>query len=85
MKTLQAQVPDLLLQELNELAKSQGATVDHLVSLALAAQVSAWRTRQSLRAERKKQSFMEHLLAMPDVGPDEIFERPKDYGRDVEL
>ena len=38
-----------------------------------------------LREEKKKPSFIEHLLSMPDVGPDEVFERSKDYGRDVEL
>jgi plasmid stability protein len=43
--------------------------------------------RDSLFPPRKGKgrSFMEHLLAMPDVGPDEIFERQKDYERDVEL
>lgn len=42
--------------------------------------------RESLLSEEKKKpSFAEHLLSMPDVGPDEIFERPKDYRRDVEL
>jgi plasmid stability protein len=42
--------------------------------------------RDTLLPQKKpKLSFKEHLLAMPDVGGDEIFERPKDYGRDVEL
>jgi plasmid stability protein len=42
--------------------------------------------RDALLAPKKpKLSFKEHLLAMPDVGPDEIFERPKDYGRDIKL
>jgi plasmid stability protein len=35
--------------------------------------------------KKAKLSFKEHLLAMPNVGPDELFEREKDYGRDVEL
>lgn len=72
MKTLQAQVPDLLLQELNELALHQGATVDHLVSLALAAQVSAWRTRESAasRARRVDWKQVDEILGrVPDVPP----------------
>jgi len=72
MKSLHAQVPDLLLQELNELAKSQGASVDHLVSLALAAQVSAWRTRESIatRAARVDWKQMDDILArVPDNPP----------------
>ncbi len=48
MKTLQAEVPELLLREVQELAENQNATVDQIVSVALAAQVSAWRTRESI-------------------------------------
>jgi hypothetical protein len=78
MKTLQAQVPDLLLQELNELAKSQGASVDHLVSLALAAQVSAWRTRESFasRGARVDWKHVDDILARvantPPMSGDEL-------------
>ena len=46
MKTLQAEIPELLLNEVNELAARQKTTVDQIVSLALAGQVSAWRTRE---------------------------------------
>jgi hypothetical protein len=72
MKTLQAQVPDLLLQEVKEIAAHQGATVDHLVSLALAAQVSAWRTRESIasRAARVDWKHVDDILArVPDAPP----------------
>jgi plasmid stability protein len=42
--------------------------------------------REALLTENKpKWSFKEHLLAMPDIGPDDLFERQKDYGRDIEL
>jgi antitoxin FitA len=33
----------------------------------------------------KRPSFKEYLLQMPDVGPDELFERKPDLGRKVEL
>jgi len=33
----------------------------------------------------RKPSFKEYLLQMPDVGPDELFERDRDFGREVEL
>ena len=39
MATLQAQIPDLLLQEVRELASQKNASVDQIVSEALAAQV----------------------------------------------
>lgn len=34
---------------------------------------------------KKKPSFKEYLLQMPDVGPDKLFERNRDMGREVEL
>jgi len=73
MKTLQAQIPELLLQEVHELAAKQNATVDQIVSVALAAQVSAWRTRESIasRASRVNWERVDGILArVPDVPPD---------------
>jgi hypothetical protein len=80
MKTLSAQVPDLLLQEINELAKSQGASVDHLVSLVLAAQVAAWRTRESIasRASRVDWKHVDEIFSrVPDAPPLTGDELPK--------
>lgn len=34
---------------------------------------------------RKRLPFKDYLLQMPDVGPDELFEREADIGREVEL
>jgi homospermidine synthase len=72
MKTLEAQVPDILVEEVKELAAKQNATVDQIVSLALAAQVSAWRTRESIasRAKRVDWPKIDDILArVPDVPP----------------
>lgn len=72
MKTLQAQVPDILVDEVKELAAKQGASVDQIVSLALAAQVSAWRTRESIasRANRVDWQKVDGILArVPSVPP----------------
>jgi homospermidine synthase len=72
MKTLEAQVPDILVEEVKELAAKQNATVDQIVSLALAAQVSAWRTRESIasRAKRVDWQKVDDILArVPDVPP----------------
>lgn len=48
MKTLEAQVQEILLNEVIELAAKQNTSVDQIVSLALTAQVSVWRTRESI-------------------------------------
>jgi mRNA-degrading endonuclease toxin of MazEF toxin-antitoxin module len=78
MTTLQAQVPELLLQEVQELAATQHATVDQIVSVALAAQVSAWRTRERIasRADRVNWEKVDEILArVPDVPPEPGDER----------
>ncbi len=70
MKTLEVQVPEVLIQEVNELAEKQKASVDQIVSIALAAQVSAWRTRESIpsRARRVDWRKVDEILArVPDV------------------
>jgi len=41
--------------------------------------------REALRSGGRTQSLKALLLAMPDVGEDRDFERPKDRGRAVEL
>ncbi len=38
-----------------------------------------------LGKQRKRSSFKEYLLQMPDPGPDELFERDWDVGREVNL
>ncbi len=72
MKTLEAQVPEILLDEVIELAAKQNTSVDQIVSLALTAQVSAWRTRESIasRAGRVDWPKVDEILArVPDVPP----------------
>lgn len=42
--------------------------------------------RESLLGKSgKSASFKEYLSQMPDVGPDELFERNRDLGREVDL
>ena len=65
-------MPDILIEEVKELAAKQNATVDQIVSHALAAQVSAWRTRESIasRAKRVDWQKVDDILArVPDVPP----------------
>jgi antitoxin FitA len=41
--------------------------------------------REALLPAAARKDFKEFLLSMPDVGEDSDFERPEDFGRDVEL
>ena len=70
MKILEAQAPDILVDEIKELAAKQNTSVDQIVSLALAAQVSAWRTRESIASRGKRvdwQKVDDILSRVPDA------------------
>jgi hypothetical protein len=72
MKTLQAQVPDILVKEVEELAAKQNTSLDQIVSLALAAQVSAWRTREGIESRANRVDWKkvdEILFRVPDGPP----------------
>ncbi|MBE7536930.1 MAG: hypothetical protein HS122_00785 [Opitutaceae bacterium] len=72
MSTLEAKVPDLLLQQVHELAKKELVPVDQIVAIALAAQVSAWSAREriGLRASRVDWQQVDEVLSrVPDVPP----------------
>ena len=65
MKTIHAQVPDPLVKQVEELAAQEKISVDQLVSIALAYQVSAWRTRDtvSVRGNRGNWEKFDRVMA----------------------
>jgi hypothetical protein len=72
MTTIQAQVPDPLAKQVEELAAQEKVSVDQIVSIALAYQVSAWRTRDTVatRAERGSwEKFDRAMAKVRDVPP----------------
>jgi hypothetical protein len=82
MSTIEAKVPDLLLQQVNELAAKEKVSVDQIVSIALAAQVSAAGLRESFesRARRVNWAKVDEILArVPDVPPMPGDELPPGY------
>ena len=78
MSTLEVKIPDLLLKQVNEVAAKENVSVDQIVSIALAAQVSASRTRESIssRAKRvdwqKVDDILARVPAKPPLSGDEI-------------
>ena len=66
MTTLSAQIHDSLMKQMQELARQERTTLDQLVAIALAAQVSAWRTAESIqsRAQRVDYAAFDRVLAM---------------------
>ena len=72
MSTLEVHIPDLLLKQLNEIAAKEKVSVDQIVSIALAAQVSASQARESIssRAARVNWQKVDDILArVPDNPP----------------
>ena len=67
MTTIQAQVPDPLAKQIEELAEQEKVTVDQLVSIALAYQVSAWRKRDTVIERAKRGSWDKFGRAMSKV------------------
>ena len=72
------------MKQMLELAKQESTTVDQLVAIALAAQVSAWRTTESIasRAQRADDAAFDRVMAkVPNVPPQPGDEMPSDNGR----
>jgi hypothetical protein len=45
VKTIKSQIPDSLYKQVKSLAERESISVDQLISIALAGQVSAWLTK----------------------------------------
>jgi len=77
MSTLEVKIPDLLFQQVNEVAAKKKVSVDQIVSIALAAQVAASQSRESVssRAKRvdwkKVDEILERVPKTPPVSGDE--------------
>ena len=72
MSTLEVNIPDLLLKQVTEIAANGKVSVDQIVSIALAAQVSASQTRESISSRASKvnwEKVNEILSRVPDVPP----------------
>jgi hypothetical protein len=67
MTTIQAQVPDPLAKQIQELAAQEKVSVDQLVSIALAYQVSAWRKRDTVSGRAKRGDWKRFDSAMAKV------------------
>lgn len=72
MTTIQASIPDYLAKLARETAEREHTTVDHIISIALSSQVSAWQVRDTVenRAQRGRGEELDAILAaVPDRQP----------------
>ena len=78
MSTLKVKIPDLLLKQVNEVALKENVSVDQVVSIALAAQVSAAQARESISTRarrvdwRKVDDILARVPANPSIPGDEV-------------
>jgi hypothetical protein len=78
MSTLEVKIPDLLLEQVNEVAAKENVSVDQIVSVVLVAQVSAVQVRESIssRAKRvnwqKVDDILARVPAKPPLPADEV-------------
>jgi len=67
MTTIHARVPDPLAKQIQELAEQEKVSVDQLVSIALAYQVSAWRRRDTVAERAKRGNWKKFDCVMAKV------------------
>ncbi len=77
MSTLSLRLPDSIHRELKELAKKEGVSINHFISLAVAEKVSALRTVDYL-IHRAARANSTDLLSILDQAPDV---EPEDHDR----
>jgi hypothetical protein len=82
MKTIQAQIPDYLARIAAEVAEREKVSLDQIIALALASQLTAWKIRDDLetRARRGSLEAFDRIMAkVPDVPPMPGDELPEGY------
>ena len=74
MTRIESQITDSLYKQVKSLAERECISVDQLVSIPLAAQVSAWLTKDYIEERASRGSWdkaLEVLSRVPDVEPAE--------------
>ena len=74
MTTIETKIPDSLYNQVKSLAEREQITIDQLVAIALASQVSSWMTKDYLEERARRGSWNEALKVLsqvPDVEPAE--------------
>ena len=67
MTRIETQIPESLYNQVKLLAERESITVDHLVAIALAAQVSAWLTKDYIAERARRGSWDEALKVLAQV------------------
>lgn len=82
MKTIEAQIPEPVLKQAQELAKRENVPLEQIISLAVAQSVGVWSNESyvAMRAKRgNREKFLDALKEVPDVEPAEYDRLPGGY------
>ena len=74
MIALNAQIPDSVYKQAQNLSQRENLPLDQFVTIALAAQIAAWTTKDYLEERAKRGSwekFQKILAKVPEVEPEE--------------
>jgi len=84
MKTIEAQIPEPVLKQAQELAAREHIPLEQLISLAVTQAVGVWSNESyiALRAKgANREKFLEALTEAPDVEAPDHDRLPDDYRR----
>jgi hypothetical protein len=82
MKTIEAQIPEPVLKQAQELAARENVPLEQIISLAVAQAVGVWSNESyvALRAKRaSREKFLDALKEVPDVEPPDYDRLPEGY------
>lgn len=85
MKTIEAKVPEAVLQQAEELARREHIPLEQLISLAVTQAVGVWSNESYMagRAKRgNREEFLRALEQVPDVEPPEWDRLPEGNRKD---
>jgi hypothetical protein len=82
MKTIEAQIPEPVLKQAQELAARENVPLAQIISLAVAQAVGVWSNESymAVRAKRaSREKFLDALKEVPDVEPPDYDRLPEGY------
>ena len=82
MKTIEAQIPEPVLKQAQELAAREHIPLEQIISLAVTQAVGVWSNESyiALRARRaSRKKFQDALKEVPDIEPPECDRLPDGY------
>jgi hypothetical protein len=84
MKTIEAQIPEPVLKQAQELAAREHIPLEQIISLAVTQAVGVWSNESyiALRAKRaSREKFLDALKEVPDVEPPDYDRLPEGFER----